>query len=198
MLTTLLQGFSTGASLIIAIGAQNAFVIRQGLLRRYLLLTALLCSLIDALLITLGILGFGHLLKTYPLLIAIAKYTAIAFLLTYGLLALRSALRPKSLSTTTDSPSSLKKTILLILALGLLNPHVYLDTVILLGSIASQATSRLHFAIGAILASFLWFFALTYGSRLLAPLLTKPTSWKVIDLTVALIMWTIALTLCIH
>lgn len=200
MLSSLIKGFSISGSLIVAIGAQNAFVIRQGLLRRHLLVTALLCSLIDAILIVFGVLGFGHIISAYPSLIDLAKYFAIIFLLFYGALSLKSAFKPKALEDADNkSVSSVKRTILLLLALSLLNPHVYLDTVILLGSIASQqpADQQIFFALGAIAASFVWFFTITYGSRLLAPFFRKQSSWRIIDCSVALIMWGIATTLLI-
>ncbi|MBS3903163.1 MAG: amino acid transporter [Anaplasmataceae bacterium] len=187
-------------SLIVAIGAQNAFVIRQGLLRRHLLLTALLCSLIDALLIILGVLGFGQIVSSYPGLVELSKWFAIIFLGFYGAVSLKSAFKPKSLEGAEEKPfPSRKKTILLLLALSLLNPHVYLDTVILLGSIASQQPvhEQMYFALGAVSASFVWFFAITYGSRFLSPFLRKQSSWRIIDGVVALTMWGIAMTLLI-
>ena len=198
MLFSLFKGFSSSASLIIAIGAQNTFVVRQGLLCRYLFLTALICSLLDAVLISLGVLGFGHFISNYPLIIKIAKYFAILFLFTYGALSLKSAFKTNSLNyDKNNNQLSLKKTLFMLFALALLNPHAYLDTVILLGTIASQQLlyEQFYFAIGAISASFIWFFALTYGSRLLAPLLHKPASWKILNIITALTMWGIAATL---
>jgi L-lysine exporter family protein LysE/ArgO len=195
-----MKGLSASAGLIVAIGAQNAFVIRQGLSRRHLLLTALICSSIDALLILLGVLGFGQLISAYPLCIELSKYFAVIFLLFYGGISLRSALRPKCLEAgKEDRLNSAKKTLFLLLALSLLNPHVYLDTVILLGSIASQQApqNQIYFATGAISASFIWFFTITYGSRLLAPFLSKPNSWRIIDSLVALTMWGIAISLMV-
>ncbi len=200
MFLALIKGLSTSAGLIVAIGAQNAFVIRQGLLRRHLLLTALLCSSIDALLILLGVLGFGQLISHYPLCIKLSKYFAVIFLLFYGGISLKSALSPKCLQVAQEKRLiSAKKTLFLLLALSLLNPHVYLDTVILLGSIALQQTpqNQIYFTIGAISASFIWFFTITYGSRLLAPFLSKPNSWRVIDSLVALMMWGIAISLMV-
>lgn len=183
--------------LIVAIGAQNAFVIRQGLKRKHLFATATLCSCIDALLIILGVLGFGEVIASYPLFFELAKYFAVIFLGLYGALSLKSAFTSKALDSTGDALPSLKRTMLILLALTLLNPHVYLDTVILLGSIASQQPQheKPYFALGAMGASFIWFFALTYGSRFFAPLLRSPTSWRIIDSLVALTMWAIALTL---
>lgn len=200
MFMVLLKGFASSASLIVAIGAQNAFVIRQGLLRNHLLLTALLCSLIDAALITLGVLGFGQMISAYPLLIETTKYFAIAFLLAYGVLSLKSAFKNKALENEkSQNVQSRKKTVLLLLGLSLLNPHVYLDTVILLGSIASQhpAEEQFYFALGAIVASFIWFFSISYGSRFFAPFLCHSVSWKIIDFFIALIMWGIALSLLV-
>ncbi len=198
MFLSLLKGFTTSGSLIVAIGAQNVFVLRQGLMRRHLLLTALFCSFIDAFLILLGVLGFGKLLTICPLAIELANYLAIVFLIWYGAFALRSAFKPKSLETGNGQELPSKtKTLFLLFAMSVLNPHVYLDTVILLGSIASQQPSyeQIYFAFGAISASFIWFFTLTYGSRLLAPLLSKPNSWRIIDSLVAVMMWGIAITL---
>lgn len=198
MYLALLKGFASSASLIVAIGAQNAFVIRQGLLQNHLFLTAFLCSLIDAILIIVGVLGFGQMISAYPLLIEITKYFAIAFLFAYGVLSLKSAFKNTTLENEKDQAArSRKKTVLLLLALSLLNPHVYLDTVILLGSIASQhpLNEQLYFTIGAITASFIWFFSLSYGSRFLTPFLCDSFSWKIIDISIAFIMWGIAISL---
>lgn len=199
MAFTLLKGFSTSCSLIIAIGTQNAFVIRQGLRRQHLFLTALLCSLIDALLIILGVTGFEYFISSSSLFIEITNYIAIIFLFIYGALSLKSAFQTKYLECTGDEKTipSAQKTILTLLALSLLNPHVYLDTVILLGSIASQQPheEQIYFAFGAISASFAWFFSITYGARLLAPFFQKEFSWRIIDGLVALTMWGIAITL---
>lgn len=199
MLFALLKGFSASGSLIIAIGAQNAFVIRQGLRRQHLFVTASLCAAIDAILIVLGIMGFGNVLSSYPIVIDSAKYFAVVFLVIYGALSLKSAFQKNRLECPIDEQTidSLKKTILTLLALSLLNPHVYLDTVILLGSIASQHPSQeqIFFGIGAIVASFTWFFSITYGARLLTPFFQKENSWKIIDMAIAFIMWAIAWTL---
>ena len=175
ILLPLLKGFGTSASLIVAIGAQNAFVIKQSLRYQHLLLTALLCSLIDALLILLGVVGFGQIISQYPLVMHLTAYFAAAFLFFYGAVSFRSALHSKAWNLEENRRVSIKKTILSILAFSLLNPHVYLDTVILLGSIAFDQPmgEQVYFAAGAICASFSWFFAITYGARLLAPLLRK-------------------------
>jgi L-lysine exporter family protein LysE/ArgO len=196
MFLTLLKGFTASAGLIVAIGAQNAFVLRQGMRRRHLFMTALCCSVIDAGLIMLGVLGFGQFIQLYPLWMECAKYFAVLFLLVYGGFSLRSAFQKKSLAEIDSHEShSLKKTVMLLLAFSLLNPHVYLDTVILLGSIASQQPfgQEMYFALGAMLASFTWFFGLTYGSVLLRPILDRPKCWRMIDVGVAVMMWAIGL-----
>lgn len=189
------RGLSFGASLIIAIGAQNAFVIRQGLAKRHHFLTAVLCASIDAILILLGVFGFGAIIVKYPLSLTVAKYFAVVFLLVYGLISMHKALRhtyPKGESQAITP--SIKKTVLSVLAFSLLNPHVYLDTVILLGSIAAQEDSSLKwlFALGAISASFLWFFLISYGASYFARWLSKPSLERVIDVVIAFIMWLIA------
>ncbi len=202
MYLALLKGFASSAGLIVAIGAQNAFVIRQGLLQNHLFITALLCSMIDAALITTGVLGFGQIISTYPLLIEITKYFAILFLILYGAFSLKSAFYKQSAFGLEKNKimHSRKKTVLLLLALSLLNPHAYLDTVILLGSIASQHPhhEQFYFAIGAISASFVWFFSICYGSKFLAPFLCNPLAWKLIDIFIALMMWGIALAIAIN
>lgn len=194
MLLSLIKGFGTSCSLIIAIGAQNAFVIRQGLRQEHLLVTALLCSFIDAVLIALSVTSLDYFSNLHPLFIDITHYLAVGFLVVYGALSLKSALHSKSLQCSTNVSFSKKKTILTLLALTLLNPHVYLDTVVLLGSIVIQQpiNEQIYFVIGAISASFIWFFSITYGASLFAPILTKASTWKIIDLLVALIMWSIA------
>jgi L-lysine exporter family protein LysE/ArgO len=200
MFLALLKGFTTGGSLIVAIGAQNAFVMQQGLLRRHLLLTAFLCSLLDALLICFGVLGFGQVITEYPFAVELSKYFAIIFLLFYGIFSFKSVFKAKSLDHDEKAFPSRKRTVAVLLALCLLNPHVYLDTVILLGSIASQqpAHEQLYFAFGAMVASFVWFFSITYGSRVLAPFLQNPMAWRVIDGLIAITMWGIALSLLLN
>jgi L-lysine exporter family protein LysE/ArgO len=197
IMLSLLKGFSASSGLIIAIGAQNAFVIKQGLKRQHLLLTALMCSLIDAVLIIFGVIGFGYYISEYPLFIELTKYFAAIFLFIYGLMSFKSAFKKSVLKGAIDeiSASSKKKTVVTLLALSLLNPHVYLDTVILLGSIASQQPihEQMYFALGAIGASFTWFFAITFGARFLAPFFEKENSWRIIDGSIAIIMWIIAL-----
>lgn len=194
-LSLLCKGFLTSGSLIVAIGAQNAYVLRQGLSRHHLFLTASLCAAIDAILIFLGVAGLGRSLTSHPLFLRGATYFAIAFLAIYGSKLLFSAMRPQSMAVALeDEPPSVKQTVILLLSLSLLNPHVYLDTVLLLGSIAAQHAPHEQplFALGAIAASFCWFFGLAYGARLLAPLLQTPKAWRAIDLITGLTLWGVA------
>jgi L-lysine exporter family protein LysE/ArgO len=194
-----LQGFGLGASLIIAIGAQNAFVLRQGLKRTHVFLTASLCTLCDMVLIALGIAGLGTLISTNPLLTRIATWGGAAFLLYYGLRSFRSALNTNKLDTETqkDQPMRVQETIVTLLAISLLNPHVYLDTVVLVGSIGAHypSSQRLYFALGAMCASITWFFGLAYGAVWLAPLFRRPIAWRILDALVGCVMWSIAGTL---
>lgn len=193
-----IQGFATSAGLIIAIGAQNAFILKQEILRNHVLAMAILCSLIDACLILCGVFGFATLLESSPILMQIAKWGGFAFLGYYGLRSFRNVFTSHAIEmgNATQKPS-LKKIISLTLAFSLLNPHVYLDTVVLLGSISSQFSDAQQpsFAAGAMLASFVWFFSLCYGARFLAPLFTKSQAWKILDFIVGCLMWIIAVTL---
>jgi len=199
---TVVAGFALGAGLIVAIGAQNAFVLRQGIRREQVLAVVATCIACDWTLITLGALGFGSVVSRFPLVTAIAAWGGAAFLGVHGALALRSALRPGSLEAG-DSPQrsalTLASAIGATLAVSLLNPHVYLDTVVLIGSIAAQyeLATRGWFALGAGLASLVWFSALGFGARLFAPVFRRPQAWRVLDLLVACVMWWIAATLVI-
>jgi len=193
-----IEGLGTGAALIIAIGAQNAFVLKQGILKNHIFPTVLICALIDALLIALGVGGFGMFLTSSTFLLGCARWGGSAFLVYYGFRSFRAVFKTDALNLDTDSSHpDLKASITTILALSLLNPHVYLDTVVLLGSIGSQFArqERLLFASGAIVASFLWFFSLGYGARFLAPLFKKPLAWKVLDFAIGVVMWVIAYSL---
>jgi L-lysine exporter family protein LysE/ArgO len=203
-LYTYLTGLALNAGLIVVIGALNAHVLRQGLKREYLFLVAAICSSTDILLITLGTLGFGTLIGSFPLLTKIAAWAGAVFLFFYGFLAFRSARQTKTLRVedNTDgggSPRSLKSIILLTLAVSLLNPHVYLDTVILIGGIAAQypVSERIFFAMGAGTVSVIWFFGLAYGAGLLASLFRKPLAWQIMDIIIGLIMWGIATSLVV-
>ena len=191
------QGIGLGGGLIIAIGAQNAFVLSQGVRRNFPLQTAFVCSLCDASLILLGISGVGALIASNPLLGQLASGLGALFLLCYGFRSFRSALKGGSLEATAVAIPSRRKLLLATLALTFLNPHVYLDTVVLVGSISGQMaqSERYLFGAGAMTASVLWFFSLSLGAAFLAPLFRKPSAWRGLDMLVALTMWGIALTL---
>lgn len=197
--TVFLQGFGLSAGLIIAIGAQNAFVLRQGLKRRHVFATAFICALCDLTLIVLGVAGFGTLIAESDLLTQIATWGGAAFLFYYGFRSFRSALQPGTLNVETVSqrPTRLRETVLATLAISLLNPHVYLDTVVLLGSIGASypADQRLWFALGAAATSMTWFFGLAYGAMWLTPLFQRPLAWRILDVLVGCVMWAIAISL---
>ena len=196
MLTSFLPGFALSLTLIMAIGAQNAFVLRQGLRREHVLAVVLVCATSDAILITAGVTGFGALAEAAPWFGPLMRFGGAAFLLWYGWRNAVSAWQGgEALETEGQSTRSSGKAILTLLALTWLNPHVYLDTLVLLGSISAQYPDRLSFGIGAALASFVFFFALGYGARLLAPLFAKPRSWQVLDAVIAVTMWAIAIKL---
>lgn len=197
MLSTYLQGFAIGFSLILAIGAQNAFVLKQGLKQQHIFWICLLCALSDATLIALGVFGFAALMQQFPMMITIARYAGALFLMVYGAQHIKQALQAnQSIQLDAQSEQSLWKILGICLALTWLNPHVYLDTVVLLGSISTQfAQMKLYFALGAISASFLFFFALGYGARLLLPVFKNPKAWQVLDVMIAVVMWSIALSL---
>lgn len=190
-------GFGVSFSLILAIGSQNAFVLRQGLRREHVCLICLTCFLSDAALIFAGIAGFDVVISKLPWLEQAMRYIGAAFLAVYGARSLLSALRSNGgLNAGDAAPQSLKKTLLICLALTWLNPHVYLDTVFLIGSISTQYQGqKLAFAVGAGLSSMLFFFSLGYGARLLQPLFVRPLSWRILDTMIAFVMWSIAASL---
>lgn len=192
-MTSFLPGFALSLTLILAIGAQNAFVLRQGLRREYVFWVCLTCAVSDALLIAAGVAGFGALAEAMPWFETAMRFGGAGFLIWYGFQNAKSAWRGGgALEVEGQSTQSLRRTILTLLALTWLNPHVYLDTVVLLGSISAQYSDRLAFGTGAVSASFVFFFALGYGARLLSPLFAKPVSWQVLDAFIALTMWAIA------
>lgn len=193
----LLKGLGMGGSLIVAIGAQNAFVLTHALRNQHITAIASLCIFIDALLIVAGIWGLGELIQLFPHLVLITSWAGALFLVVYGSLAFKRALQPSSLTTTNYKTITLKTALLTTLAFSLLNPHVYLDTVVLLGSIGGQLpdTQPWWFALGAALASALWFSVLAWGGKRLAPWFATPRNWQRLDIGVGLIMWTIALSL---
>lgn len=191
-----LQGFGLGASMIIRIGAQNAFVLNQGIKRQHHLTTATICSLLDTLFISLGIFGGGALLAKNELLLTSVTIGGVAFLTIYGAISLRNAFRHAELSDPMSGTSLRGRSAVIAgaLAVTVLNPHLYLDTVVILGSIGGQYSGddRIAFALGTILASFFWFYALSIGAAKLAPTLSQPKVRKGIDIVVALIMFLIA------
>ncbi|MFJ2144983.1 LysE/ArgO family amino acid transporter [Glutamicibacter sp. NPDC087831] len=187
---SLFFGFTTGLSLIVAIGAQNAFVLRQGIRKEHVFITALVCSLSDAILIAAGASGMGALVDRAPWILVIARIGGFIFLASYAIFAFRRALKPEALKVSGLPGATTAVSIIgTTLALTWLNPHVYIDTVLLLGSIAtSQAAGPPYFATGAIIASFTWFFALAYAARFLAPLFANPKAWQVLDVLIGIVM----------
>lgn len=210
---TVLAGLGLGLSLIVAIGAQNVFVLRQGIRREHVLAVVIICALSDAALIAAGVAGLGFILSAAPWLVIVARWAGALFLLTYGVMAARRAWRggeeldvdtadsPASRSGVGESTTTLNRTrlapvILTTLALTWLNPHVYLDTVLMLGSIAAtHGDERWLFAGGAIAASILWFTALGFGARYLGRWLRTPRSWRILDAVIAVVMIAIAISL---
>lgn len=192
-----LSGFLVGLGLIIAIGAQNAFVLRQGLLREYVVPVVLVCALSDTALIAAGVLGLGTLISHSPLLIRIATWGGAAFLLIYAGLALMRVMAPESLRADTHRKTSLSAVLTTTMLFTWANPHVYLDTVVLFGSLSAayENETRLAFWAGGSLGSFVWFSALGFGARLLAPLFARPVAWRVLDGLIAVIMTAIAVSL---
>ncbi|MGW0708438.1 LysE/ArgO family amino acid transporter [Streptomyces sp. NPDC002643] len=190
-MTALSAGFGTGLSLIVAIGAQNAFVLRQGIHRSAVLPVVAVCALSDAVLIALGVAGVGALVVAWPEALTAVALAGGGFLLVYGVLAARRALRADGDALRADSggAGSRRRAILTCLALTWLNPHVYLDTVFLVGSIAAdRGELRWTFGVGAALASLCWFTALGFGARLLSRFLSRPRAWRVLDGLVAATM----------
>ncbi|MEV0410639.1 LysE/ArgO family amino acid transporter [Streptomyces sp. NPDC050448] len=194
IITAALAGFGTGLSLIVAIGAQNAFVLRQGARRHAVLAVVAICAVSDAVLIALGVAGVGAFVTAWPAALTAVAIAGGGFLVCYGILAARRVLRPTpgaALDTTGATAGSRRRAVLTCLAMTWLNPHVYLDTVLLLGSLAAdRGDLRWAFGIGAGLASLIWFGTLGYGARLLSGLLTRPSAWRVLDGLVAATMVT--------
>lgn len=197
MFHVLLAGLLTGLSLIVVIGAQNAFVLRQGVRGEHVGLVVAVCALSDAVLILAGVAGVGVLVDRAGWLIDVVTWLGAAFLIGYGLLSLRRAARPAALDSTGTVTTSRRAVVLQTLALTWLNPHVYLDTVVLLGSVAQShgAGGRWWFATGAMLGSLVWFSVLGFGARRLAPVLASPRAWQVLDVVIAVVMFVIAASL---
>ncbi|CAH0196031.1 MULTISPECIES: LysE/ArgO family amino acid transporter [unclassified Microbacterium] len=200
-----LAGLGLGLSLIVAIGAQNAFVLRQGIRREHVLAVIIICALSDAVLIVAGVAGLGFLIERMPWLVVVAQWLGAAFLLTYGLLAARRALRGTDLGLSAQALTRarpggrLVPVVLTVLALTWLNPHVYLDTVLMLGSIAAtHGDERWIFAAGAVVASIVWFTALGYGARYLGRWLNTARAWRILDGVIAVIMIALAVSLIVQ
>ncbi|MEV4609588.1 amino acid transporter [Neorhizobium sp. LMR1-1-1.1] len=194
LLSAGLSGFALGGSLIVAIGAQNAFILRQGLLRRHVFLLCLICALSDATLIAAGVGGMGTIVSQSKTLILLVTIGGAIFLGSYAALAFKRALRPAAMVAEKTEGLSLKAAVLTCLAFTFLNPHVYLDTVLLVGSLSAgfEGDERLAYGAGAAIASFVWFFGLGYGARLLAPIFARPAAWRVLDGLIGLVMSALA------
>ena len=197
MILSALAGLGFGLSLIVAIGAQNAWVLRQGLRREHAAIVVLVCAASDALLILVGVAGLGELVDLVPWLLVVVRIGGAAFLVGYAVVALRRAVRPGTLQTpTSGGSSSVWSVVATTMALTWLNPHVYLDTIVLLGSVAAtHGDQRWSFAIGAVTGSFLWFAGLGFGARYLRPLFARPVAWRVLDAAIAVVMTAIAASL---
>ncbi|MBB2769646.1 MULTISPECIES: L-lysine exporter [Mycolicibacterium] len=182
-------GFLSALTLIAAIGAQNAFVLRQGIRGEHVAAVVALCTVSDVLLIGAGIAGFGALVTAHPAALDIARFGGAAFLIGYGLLAARRAARPAALTPSEQGPARLVGVLVTCAALTWLNPHVYLDTVVLLGALANEhREDRWLFGVGAVTASAVWFTALGFGARRLGGLFSAPSTWRVLDALIAMIM----------
>ena len=192
-----LAGFATGGSLIVAIGAQNTFVLRQGLKLEHVLPIVALCATADAALIVAGVAGLGEFIQAAPSALAWLRIAGAAFLAVYGYQALRRALEPHQALVESGASMTLQAAVATTLAFTFLNPHVYLDTVVLVGALANQhqGVQRWQFAAGAATASVVWFSALGFGAKLLVPLFARPVTWRALDAVIALVMFSLAGTL---
>ncbi len=197
VLPSLLAGFLASAGLIVAIGAQNAFVLRQGLRREHIGVVVAICAGADALLILLGIAGLGPLVAAHPTALTAFRWAGAVFLVVLAVLALRRARRPERLDPAESSPASRSAVVVTCLTLTFVNPHVYLDTVVLLGGLAHQQAVVWAFGVGAIAASVGWFCALGFGAARLRPLFARPRAWQVLDLCVAAVMLGLAVSLVV-
>ncbi len=197
-MNALLAGFLLSFSLIMAIGSQNAFILRQGLKVEHIFWVCLICAISDAMLIGIGVAGFSLVLSQSDFWLATIRYAGAAFLFFYGLMNFISAFKGQSSlnASQVNTPNSLRKTLLICLAFTWLNPHVYLDTLLLIGSVSTRYPGQgLNFFIGASLASLLFFFSLGYGARLLQPLFKRARAWQILDIGTGIIMWSIAISL---
>jgi L-lysine exporter family protein LysE/ArgO len=182
-----------------AIGAQNAFVIRQALTRKYVLVIVIICAVADASLILLGIAGLGAAIEGLPWLMEILRWFGVAYLTWFGINSLRSACKGQSLDAAMGESRTLKQVVISLLGFTFLNPHFYLDTVILLGSIGNSfGEDKWVFAAGAALGSGIWFFSIGFGARAASRFMSKPIFWKVLDMTIAIVMFSIAILLAFY
>ena len=194
-----LPGLLTGLSLIIAIGAQNAFVIRQGLTRKYVLMVVLVCIISDWALMAAGVAGLGALILQVAWLLEVLRWFGVAYLLWFAYGSIRSAFKNDALKVEDNHSGTRKQVLLSVLAITWLNPHVYLDTVILVGSIANTfGANAWFFGLGAMAGSLVWFFALGYSAKAMSGLMSKPLFWKVLDLSIAAVMVSIAAMLAFY
>jgi len=196
-----INGLALSIGLIVAIGAQNAFLLNRALRNQHQYVLALFCSVTDASLICLGIFGMGSLVQAQPQLLLWITWGGVLFLLVYGALAFKSAAKNHTMEKEDSARDySLVKALVVAASVSLLNPHAYLDTVVLLGGISSQyvGSEKLWFGFGAVSASFIWFFGLAFGARWLMPVFQKPMSWRILDGLIGLIMWAIAASLVVH
>lgn len=192
-----LKGLGLGAGLIVAIGSQNAHVLRMGLQRQHVLLTVLVCIVCETLLISAGVAGVGSAIEQQPMLLSIARWGGALFLAWYGLRAWRSALRPGGLQAAPSVNMPLNQALVTVLAVTLLNPHVYLDTVLLLGAVGAQQgpQQKWWFAGGAMTAALVWFSLLGFGARLLSGWFVKPSAWRWLDGAIGAVMLILATSL---
>ncbi len=191
-----LAGFFTGLSLIVAIGAQNAYLLKLGLAKSYVGISVIICALSDAILIILGTAGMGALVSSHKSALRVIAGIGAAYLLYFAINSIRKIFKSEYLAVSNQEIRSRKKVVIAILGFTWLNPHVYLDTVLLVGTIGSHyGNQRWWFAIGAAMASVIWFTALGYGARLLSPLMSKPITWKILDIFIAVVMAIIATSL---
>jgi L-lysine exporter family protein LysE/ArgO len=198
-INVVLTGFTLGISLILAIGAQNAFVLKQGLKREHVFAVCFICALSDAVLISAGVAGFGAIVKQFPLIEQVARYAGAAFLFAYSIMSFKTAFTSKQkMEAKGKEVGSLSAALLTCLAFTWLNPHVYLDTVVLLGSISTQYEGQqLAFGLGAVMGSFVFFFSLGYGAQFLIPIFQKPRAWQVLEVIIGIVMMTLAVSLLI-
>lgn len=194
-----IPGLLTGLSLIIAIGAQNAFVIRQGLAKSHVLLVVAICALADALLIFLGTGGLATLIQSKPSLLEFIRWFGVIYLSWFGIKSVRSALKTQELGAGGKLISTRKTVVFSVLGFTFLNPHVYLDTVILVGSLANQFHSdRWYFALGASVGSVLWFTSIGFGAQAASKYMSRPIFWRVLDIVIAMVMFTVAMLLAFY